>query len=128
MGELAPLISAKFQYANYRKYVKEMTPPAIPFLGVYLTDLTFIEDGNQDFLPDSHLINFDKRMKVYSLISNNVQRFQQVPFALHPVTLIQDYIRKLSEPKCPEIMSYEALGDLSLEREPLILDSDEDDA
>jgi hypothetical protein len=33
MSDLGPLISAKFQFANYRKYVKEMVPPAIPFLG-----------------------------------------------------------------------------------------------
>lgn len=126
MSELSPLISAKFQYANYRRYCKEMVPPAIPFLGVYLTDLTFIEDGNQDFLPDSHLINFDKRFKVFSLISNNVQRFQQVPFALTPVALIQDYIRKLSDAKSCEMLTYDELGDVSLEREPLVLDSDEE--
>lgn len=135
MQELTPLISSKFQYANYRKYVKEMPPPAIPFLGgkfdnnklVYLTDLTFIEDGNQDFLSDSHLINFDKRYKVYSLLSNNVQRFQKVPFNLSPVSGIQDYIKKLSEPKCPEIMTYDQLGEISLEREPLVFESDEED-
>lgn len=35
-------------------------------LGVYLTDLTFIEDGNKDTTKagDKELINFDKRYKV----------------------------------------------------------------
>jgi son of sevenless-like protein len=44
--DLAELVSPKGQYGNYRKVLKELTPPAIPFLGVYLTDLTFVELGN----------------------------------------------------------------------------------
>lgn len=44
--DLAELVSPKGQYGNYRKVLKELSPPAIPFLGVYLTDLTFIELGN----------------------------------------------------------------------------------
>jgi hypothetical protein len=51
-----------------------------------------------------------------------------VPFALTSVSLIQDYLKKLSVGKCSEIASYETLGELSLEREPLVIvDSDEED-
>ncbi|KAI8912508.1 ras guanine nucleotide exchange factor domain-containing protein [Gorgonomyces haynaldii] len=134
MEKLGPLVSAKFQYAQYRKYVKDMSPPAIPFLGVYLTDLTFIEDGNSDFLPDSHLINFDKRNKVYSLITDKVVRFQQVPYDLTPIGQIIDFIKKLSSPsgavgweESSPIMTYEELEQLSLQVEPLELESDEDE-
>jgi hypothetical protein len=51
-----------------------------------------------------------------------------VPFALTSVSLIQDYLRKLSVGKCSEIATYESLGELSLEREPLVIVdySDED--
>ena len=49
-------VSPKGQYSNYRKSLKELSRPAIPFLGVYLTDLTFIELGNQDFIS-TRLIN-----------------------------------------------------------------------
>ncbi len=35
--------------------------------GVYLTDLTFIEDGNKDFI--GHLINFRKRELVSGIVA-----------------------------------------------------------
>ena len=38
----------------------------IPFIGVYLTDLTMIESGNPDFVKDHpHLINFHKRQLIH---------------------------------------------------------------
>ncbi|KAI9333371.1 hypothetical protein DFJ73DRAFT_799339 [Zopfochytrium polystomum] len=51
---LSALVSPKGQYANYRREIKDLKPPVVPFLGVYLTDLTFIELGNPDFLPPPH--------------------------------------------------------------------------
>lgn len=49
--ELATLTSSDKAYATLRKEIKSITPPCIPYLGMYLTDLTFIEvnlrnDGN----------------------------------------------------------------------------------
>nr|KAJ3420229.1 hypothetical protein HK105_005931 [Polyrhizophydium stewartii] len=131
--ELADLVSPKFQYANYRKALKEMQPPAIPFLGVYLTDLTFIELGNPDFLPDTHYINFDKRRKVYALI-REIQRFGQVPFALVPVPQIQDFLKKLGEKKGTPVgweetplMTEDELYEQSLLIEPKEEESDSDE-
>jgi son of sevenless-like protein len=97
--ELSAIVSSKFQYANYRKYVKEMNPPAIPFLGVYLTDLTFIEDGNPDYVSESHLINFDKRQKVYQLICDKIKRYQHEPYLLQPVKAVQDYLEVITKKK-----------------------------
>ena len=36
--------------------------------GIYLRDLTFIEDGNKDFL-ENKMINFDKCYKVATVIA-----------------------------------------------------------
>lgn len=36
-------------YANYRATLKKSQPPFLPFLGMYLTDLTFLEDGNPTY-------------------------------------------------------------------------------
>ncbi|OMH78546.1 Cell division control protein 25 [Zancudomyces culisetae] len=35
-------------YARYRAVIRKSKPPLLPFLGLYLTDLTFICDGNPD--------------------------------------------------------------------------------
>ncbi|KAJ1679869.1 hypothetical protein EV182_001157 [Spiromyces aspiralis] len=35
-------------YSEYRRMLRNSEPPLLPFLGMYLTDLTFINDGNPD--------------------------------------------------------------------------------
>jgi son of sevenless-like protein len=52
--------------------------PTVPFQGVYLTDLTFIEDGNSNFITykDKELINFTKR-RYYSTTISDIQLLQQ---------------------------------------------------
>jgi son of sevenless-like protein len=58
--------------------------------GVYLTDLTFIEDGIPSHTP-SDLINFNKRAKTAEVI-RDIQQYQNVPYLLQPVSELQDYI------------------------------------
>ncbi|KAJ1666669.1 Ras guanine nucleotide exchange factor bud5 [Coemansia sp. RSA 1813] len=36
-------------FANYRAVLHRSQPPLLPFLGLYLTDLTFLEDGNPTY-------------------------------------------------------------------------------
>jgi son of sevenless-like protein len=59
-------------------------------IGVYLTDLTFIEDGIPSHTP-SDLINFNKRAKTAEVI-RDIQQYQNVPYQLQPVHELQDYI------------------------------------
>lgn len=59
-------------------------------IGVYLTDLTFIEDGIPSLTP-SELINFNKRAKTAEVI-RDIQQYQNVPYLLQPVPELQDYI------------------------------------
>lgn len=60
-------------------------------LGVYLTDLTFIEDGIPSIIKKTTLINFAKRAKTADVI-RDIQQYQNVPYSLQPVTELQDYI------------------------------------
>lgn len=98
-----------------------------------MTDLTFIELGNPDFLPDSHFINFDKRRKVFNLIQE-VQRYQQVPFAIVAVPQLQDFLNRVTQnlprSKLDEelyVMNDDELYEQSLIVEPKETSDDDDD-
>lgn len=60
--------------------------------GVYLTDLTFIEDGIPSLIKRTNLINFAKRAKTAEVI-RDIQQYQNVPYPLRPVEDLQQYIR-----------------------------------
>eukprot|EP00043_Microstomoeca_roanoka_P017118 m.177519 g.177519 ORF g.177519 m.177519 type:complete len:1089 (+) comp16573_c0_seq2:234-3500(+) len=89
-------------YSHLRAAVSQATPPCIPFLGVYLTDITFMEDGSPDFLtpdpafPDSgkEIINFTKRRLVAETCST-IQQFQNRTYNFQPVPAIQNYLEAL---------------------------------
>lgn len=59
--------------------------------GVYLTDLTFIEDGIPSIIKKTELINFAKRAKTAEVI-RDIQQYQNVPYPLQPVPELQEYI------------------------------------
>lgn len=60
-------------------------------LGVYLTDLTFIEDGIPSVIKRTNLINFAKRAKTAEVI-RDIQQYQNVPYPLKLVQDLQEYI------------------------------------
>jgi preprotein translocase subunit SecB len=60
--------------------------------GVYLSDLTFIADGNPDMLRNNEqLINFSKRMKTAEVI-RDLQQYQTVPYAFQKVHELQSWL------------------------------------
>ncbi|KAJ1822634.1 Ras guanine nucleotide exchange factor bud5 [Coemansia sp. RSA 2598] len=46
---LLEAMNSDHNYANYRELLRKSQPPLLPFLGLYLTDLTFLEDGNPTY-------------------------------------------------------------------------------
>ncbi|KAL9110176.1 MAG: hypothetical protein Q9227_005236 [Pyrenula ochraceoflavens] len=85
------LISSTRNFGEYREKLHLANPPCIPFFGVYLTDLTFIEDGIASMVKNSNLINFGKRAKTADVI-RDIQQYQNVPYSLQPVNELQEYI------------------------------------
>jgi hypothetical protein len=52
-------------YAEYRSRIRNAVPPCLPFVGLFLTDLTFSYEGNpaerpSPVEPSLRLINFDR--------------------------------------------------------------------
>eukprot|EP01103_Thecamoeba_quadrilineata_P012596 TRINITY_DN3290_c0_g1_i3.p1 TRINITY_DN3290_c0_g1~~TRINITY_DN3290_c0_g1_i3.p1 ORF type:complete len:665 (-),score=119.66 TRINITY_DN3290_c0_g1_i3:58-2010(-) len=70
-------LSSANAYKEYRALLESISSPCVPFMGVYLTDLTFIEEGNADTVDN--LINFRKKTLEYEIIIS-VQRFQKIAY------------------------------------------------
>ncbi|QKX57911.1 uncharacterized protein TRUGW13939_05031 [Talaromyces rugulosus] len=90
LEQMRRLMASTKNFGEYRETLHAANPPCIPFFGVYLTDLTFIEDGIPSHTP-SDLINFNKRAKTAEVI-RDIQQYQNVPYQLQPVHELQDYI------------------------------------
>jgi len=87
---LKEFLSREGNSRTLRKHLKSLTPPSIPYLGIYLTDLVFIDDGNPNFL-EGGLINFSKRRRVAKII-REIQYYQTTAYKLRPVPFIQNFI------------------------------------
>lgn len=91
LENMRKLMGSTKNFAEYRDTLHRANPPCIPFFGVYLTDLTFIEDGIPSLIKKTNLINFAKRAKTAEVI-RDIQQYQNVPYPLQPVPELQDYI------------------------------------
>ncbi|KAF9430797.1 hypothetical protein BGZ94_003847 [Podila epigama] len=112
--ELQTLMGVAKNWADYRELLHSVNPPCVPFVGIYLTDLVMVEDGNPNYLKKSnHLINFYKRVKTAEVI-REIQQYQSVPYCLTSVPEIQAFIRKGMD--CTK--SVADLYDMSLALEP----------
>ncbi|AOA60728.1 Membrane bound guanine nucleotide exchange factor [Komagataella phaffii CBS 7435] len=115
------LMSIERNYGEYRSILMNVSSePCVPFLGVFLSDLRFMADGNSDYLKnvktnklDKKLINFEKRYRIATLVTD-AQKFTQIPPNFQEVKEIQDLIERLSE-NCP---TEDELYELSLQIEP----------
>ena len=75
-------------------------PPCLPFLGMFLTDLTFVDIGNPPTKQLSHggseeagltVVNFDKHARTSKIIGE-LQRFQ-IPYKFSEIPEMQNWIQ-----------------------------------
>ncbi|ORX38721.1 hypothetical protein BD324DRAFT_650066 [Kockovaella imperatae] len=50
-AEVDKTLDSTKNFSNYKDMLKTINPPCVPFFGFWLSALTFIEDGNKDFIP-----------------------------------------------------------------------------
>ncbi|CAE6448556.1 hypothetical protein ACGC1H_005559 [Rhizoctonia solani] len=80
---------------EYRARLRSVRGHAVPFLGLYLTDVTFCREGNPDKRVSPYdatrtLVNFDKYRRL-AAIAEDVKRFQ-VPYNLIEIPEVQKYL------------------------------------
>ena len=98
LDDLKAITDVGRNYAVLRQRLQNHVAPCIPFVGIYLTDLTFIDVGNGTTrqLPGESgqdsvsVINFDKHMKTAKIIGQ-LQSFQ-VPYRLAAIPEMQDWM------------------------------------
>ncbi|KAG6910697.1 hypothetical protein DXG01_008741 [Tephrocybe rancida] len=116
-GACEMTIDSNKNFTKYRQLMASVTPPCVPFIGVFLSTLQFIQDGNPDMLPGG-LVNFRKRQKASEVI-NDIKRWQAQPFNFQAIASVQAYIEEsLTQFGSDTKASAEHFWALSLEREP----------
>lgn len=96
---LQDIVEPTKNHAVLRQRLQGHVPPCLPFVGTYLTDLTFVDMGNPATkqLTGSAgekgmaVINFDKHTRTAKIIGD-LQRFQ-IPYRLAEVPELQEWIQ-----------------------------------
>lgn len=91
LDQLRQLMTTESNHAKLRQLTAASSPPIIPYLGLYLNDLTYIEDGNPNVFDGK--INWKKRKRITKVLEE-ILKAQQQPFNFAPVPIIRDYILK----------------------------------
>jgi hypothetical protein len=112
--DLTTLCNQNQANKNMREALARAPPPAIPPLAMYLKDLTFIEDGNPDFIREG-LINVFKRRQTSKIILE-IKQYQQQPYQFDAIPYVQQSLPKLFA----QIKSDDEMWELSQKLEPKI--------
>lgn len=77
LQDLEAVMSMEGSFKCYRNSLENATPPCVPYMGVYLTDAVFIEDGNPNKV--ANMINMTKRRFLYNIVET-IQRYQSISY------------------------------------------------
>eukprot|EP01027_Heterolobosea_sp_BB2_P023237 GEZU01034394.1.p2 GENE.GEZU01034394.1~~GEZU01034394.1.p2 ORF type:complete len:121 (+),score=50.83 GEZU01034394.1:102-464(+) len=88
---LNAIVSTEGNYKRLREEYIRCPPPCIPYIGMWLTDLTFIADGNKDTVGPNNLINFSKR-RYFAKVMMDMRVLQQSPYQFERVPALLKFI------------------------------------
>ena len=99
LDHLKSVVDISRNYTVLRQRLQNQVPPCLPFVGTYLTDLTFVDVGNhttrqlhsEGTADSKSVINFDKHMKTAKIISE-LQRFQ-IPYRFTEIPELQTWMQ-----------------------------------
>nr|XP_014433539.2 ras-specific guanine nucleotide-releasing factor 1 [Pelodiscus sinensis] len=111
IDKLQRLGASEGRFKNLREALKNCDPPCVPYLGMYLTDLAFIEEGTPNYTEDG-LVNFSK-MRMISHIIREIRQFQQTSYKIEHQAKVTQYLLDQSF-----VMDEESLYESSLRIEP----------
>jgi len=89
MEDLKILMAPAGNYKKLRSFLRSSTAPCLPYIGIFLADFVFIEEGNSDTIRG--LINFSKRKQIANVI-REIQQYQQTPYYFEEVSDVQKWL------------------------------------
>jgi len=108
-NQLQNFLKTDENWKPYRQALKTKELPCLPYMGLFLQDINFVEDGNSNIIEnnnnnssstntstttDNNYINF-KKMTLLSNILSEIQYFQKHPYySFQTNSFIQTYIEK----------------------------------
>lgn len=90
LSKLQLTVSSDARFRNLRDTLRRSEPPCIPYLGMYLSDLTFIEEGTLNFTEDG-LLNFSK-MRMIANVIREVRCFQDTRYSIEHNPKVSSYL------------------------------------
>ncbi|XP_065178770.1 uncharacterized protein LOC135809364 [Sycon ciliatum] len=110
LTELCELIIPGKNFRQLRELQDNAVPPSMPYIGIFMADLTFIDTGNDNLLPGG-LINFSKCRLIYSQI-RQILAAQNTPYNFEAIPSLEESLTKM------HVLNPDILGEMSLQREP----------
>lgn len=103
--DLSTLVKSSENYKNLREaFSGEL--PLIPYLGVFLADLVFLEQGNPDYLwAQEGFINFYKCDKIATVIKT-LQHYQPTGYQYPKIPRLREYILNFNHLSEDELYEY----------------------
>lgn len=102
LNDLTRLMDIYEGHREYKSQLESSSPPCIPYLGMYLSELVFLDEANDTLIGD--LINFRKCRILFNIISK-IRHYQQIGYNLQSVYQIQKFLLNL-QPKLDEKEMY----------------------
>ncbi|KLO08083.1 ras GEF [Schizopora paradoxa] len=110
------VLDAPRNYATCRNTLASINPPCVPFLGVYLTSLSFIHNGIEDKLPGD-LVNFGKQQRIADVI-REILYWQTKDYDLGLLPPVMIFLEDTLASFDGDVVSEDQFHSLSLDREP----------
>ena len=115
INELEEIFGVETNYFPYKKLLHSKDLPIVPYLGVFLRDLTFIEVGNPTYLNEENkMVNYEK-FRMIAAVFKEFHRYQEEKYDFVEDRQLQTAFRYAIEP-----MNEDQLFDLSVQLEPRV--------
>eukprot|EP01103_Thecamoeba_quadrilineata_P000640 TRINITY_DN10552_c0_g1_i1.p1 TRINITY_DN10552_c0_g1~~TRINITY_DN10552_c0_g1_i1.p1 ORF type:complete len:727 (+),score=133.30 TRINITY_DN10552_c0_g1_i1:102-2183(+) len=119
LEELTEYANSSNNFNTYRRLLRHVLPPFIPFYAVIQRDLTFIEESSNTLGDSNHVVNFAKM----SLLGNIMKAFQKAQTAAYVYASKGALLQYLRDQLAVETPDEQTLNNLSKTLEPVVIPS-----